>query len=210
MYTLGWLVFWKINEMRLFQVTQFWFLSQAIMCFSFYLLGRLLSLSGNLIESLSVPTAISGFLTSTAIMGYSFNLNHGPFPNIPQQVVIVSAGVYGNPLLFPISALTGSAATIFFARAIGSWPLLRDLGNNSLIPMGLNGLFFHFINIFLVAYGIKLITTPTNGSIFVLCVLLSSISLLACIPFIELFRKYVPQLVGKTSIKGPFLPNLIK
>jgi acyltransferase len=74
--------------------------------------------------------------------------------------------------------------------------------------MCLNGIFYHYIN-FRVA---KWVVGNLSGSFLTILgvgCLMTVVSLAFCIPLIYLFNRFVPQLVGKPKINGPWLKNLI-
>ena len=82
------------------------------------------------------------------------------------------------------------------------------MGQNTLILMCLNGIFYHYIN----ARVAKWVLDTLSGSgltVFWVGCLMTVISLAICIPLIYLFDKFVPQLVGKPKLSGPWFKNFI-
>lgn len=208
-YMLGWLISWKRSLIvGILQLGDLWWIYEAILAYGFYLFGKLIFISTN-DKKLNSYLNILFLIFSTILLVGTFNLNQGPFiGEHPNNVVLIWTGTYGNIFFFPLTALAGSLCFIFLSKLIGSNRLLGHIGKNSLIFMGLNGFYFQFINTFFVNQGIKLIS-GSSLSIFILCGVVTCISLILCIPFILLLGKYLPQLTGKPKVKGPILPSLI-
>ena len=115
---------------------------------------------------------------------------------------------FGNFLLFPLTAVAGSVFILFLAKATPSQNVVAWLGQNALILFCLNGIFYHFIN----GRAAQWVMDNLSGSaltIFGAGCLVTLASLALCIPFIFLFNKFVPQLVGRPKVSGPWLKNFI-
>ena len=96
----------------------------------------------------------------------------------------------------------------FLAKITPCQKTMVWMGQNTLILMCLNGLFYHFINPGLGKWVfVNFAAQPLM--IFGAGLMMTMMSLALCIPFIYLFNRYVPQLVGKPKINGPWLKNLI-
>ncbi len=209
-YLAGWMISWKRPLVAgILQFGDSWYIYEAVLAYSFYLLGRLVSLS-NVLDSRRIPHLNVWLLIASAVvLAATFNLNQGPFfgPK-PHGVVVISQGTYGNLFLFPLAAVAGSLCIIMLSRLIGTNRLLGYLGRNSLILMGLNGLFFLFLNSFVVNRGMSLLP---GGEIpvFALSTILSAASLLVCMPAVWVLEKYLPQLTGSPKTQGPLLPRLV-
>jgi acyltransferase len=179
------------------------FIHEAITMYAFYLLGIYLRrkqfLMGKMSPKIVIPSVIIMFL----IVMFTYNLNNGPFNFNYYNSLDMSSKF----LLVPITAV-GSFFILFLAKITPSQKTIVWMGQNTLILMCLNGIFYHYIN-FKVA---KWIVTNLSGSFLTIlgvgCVMTVA-SLTVCIPLIYLFNKFVPQLVGKPKIKGPWLRNLI-
>jgi acyltransferase len=136
-------------------------------------------------------------------------LNIGPFRRgYPFNVVLIEYSQHVNFNLFPITAIAGCIFVMLLAKLTPFNKNVVMMGQNALILFGLNGIFFHFINGRLAAWFMNNFS-DTFLNIFCVGILVTFVSLIACVPFILLFNKYVPQLVGRPKIKGPILNNFI-
>jgi acyltransferase len=75
--------------------------------------------------------------------------------------------------------------------------------------MCLNGVFYHYIN----PVAGKWVFTHFSGlpfMIFLSGFFMTAVSLALCIPLIYLLNRYVPQLVGKPKVEGPWLKAIAK
>jgi acyltransferase len=184
------------------------FIHEAITMYSFYLLGVYLRRKQFLMNKVSlkilVPTVVITFL----IVMFTYNLNKGPFSFYVYNAVVILFSSHGNFIWFPITAVVGSFFILFLAKVTHSQRTIVWMGQNTLILMCLNGFFYHYIN-FRVA---KWVVTNLSGSFLTVlgvgCVMTVA-SLAVCLPLIYLLNKFVPQLVGKPKVNGPWLRNLI-
>jgi acyltransferase len=184
------------------------FIHEAITMYAFYLMGIYLRRKKFLMDKVSPKSVIPGVIITFLIVLFTYNLNNGPFNfNYFNSVVIVFSS-HGSFIWFPITAVVGSFFILFLAKITPSQKTILLIGQNTLLLMCLNGIFYHYIN-FRVA---KWVVTNLSGSFLTIlgvgCVMTVA-SLAVCIPLIYLFNKFVPQLVGKPKIKGPWLRNLI-
>ena len=184
------------------------FIHEAITMYSFYLLGVYLRRKKFLMEKVSPKIVVPGVIISFLIVLFTYKLNNGPFNfNYFNSVVIIFSS-HGNFLWFPITAIVGSFFVLFLAKFTPSQKTIVWLGQNTLILMCLNGIFYHFINPRVA----KLVVDNLSGSaltIFGGGCLMTVASLAFCIPLIYVFNKFVPQLVGKPKTEGPLRRNLI-
>ncbi len=182
---------------------------EAIIVYAFYLLGIYLRRKKFLIEDMNPGLLVSGLLISLFMVLFTFNLNDGPFRFPPPlNCVILEYSEHGNMILFPITAIAGSLFILFLAKLTPINNIAMNMGQNALILFGLNGVFFHFIN-GRVAHWILNKVPNDTFTIFGVSSLVTVASLALCVPFIMIFNKYIPQLVGKPKIKGPILNNFI-
>jgi acyltransferase len=112
--------------------------------YAFYLTGILIRRSGLLERSYSTRTIVLSALVCLVAVTLTFDLNQGPFRLL--DVVVMMFGTVGHPLLFPFTALAGSALIILLARLLPAWPGLEYLGAITLVIYCLHGLFYHFVN----------------------------------------------------------------
>ena len=112
----------------------------------------------------------------------------------------MAAAQHGDALGFAFSALAGTLAVAGLAMLLPATRIAGWLGRNSLPLMGLNGVFFHFFNPKL-ADSVMLADDPLAVTGYALA--LSAVSLLACVPFVALMNRFVPQLIGKPRHPTP-------
>lgn len=184
------------------------FIHEAITMYSFYLLGVYLRRKKFLMEKVSPKIMVPGLIVSFLIVLFTYKLNNGPFNFNYFNSVVIFFSSHGNFFWFPITAIVGSFFVLFLAKITPSQKTIVWLGQNTLILMCLNGIFYHFINPRVA----KLVVDNLSGSaltIFGVGCLMTVASLAFCMPLIYVFNKFVPQLVGKPKIEGPLLRNLI-
>jgi acyltransferase len=184
------------------------FIHEAITMYSFYLLGVYLRRKKFLMEKVSPKIVVPGLIVSFLIVLFTYKLNNGPFNFNYFNSVVIFFSSHGNFFWFPITAIAGSFFVLFLAKITPSKKTIIFLGQNTLILMCLNGIFYHFINPRVA----KLVVDNLSGSaltIFGVGCLMTVASLAFCMPLIYVFNKFVPQLVGKPKIEGPLLRNLI-
>ncbi len=184
------------------------FIHEAITMYSFYLLGVYLRRKKFLMEKVSPKIVVPGLIVSFLIVLFTYKLNNGPFNFNYFNSVVIMFSSHGNFFWFPITAIAGSFFVLFLAKITPSKKTIIFLGQNTLILMCLNGIFYHFINPRVA----KLVVDNLSGStltIFGVGCLMTVASLAFCMPLIYVFNKFVPQLVGKPKIEGPLLRNLI-
>jgi len=184
------------------------FIHEAITMYAFYLLGIYLRRKKFLIGKVSLKILVPGAIITFLIVLFTFRLNTGPFNFSVYDAVVIIFASHGNFLWFPVSAVAGSFLILFLAKLTPSQKTVVWMGQNTLILMCLNGVFYHYIN----GPVAKWVLETLSGSGFtVFCVgcLMTLLSLAACIPFIYLLDKFVPQLVGKPKLSGPWFKNFI-
>lgn len=184
------------------------FIQEAITMYSFYLLGVYLRRKKFLMDKMSPKILIPGVIITFLIVLFTYNLNNGPFNFSAYNAVVIIFSSHGNFFWFPITAVVGSFFILFLAKVTPTQKTIVWMGQNTLILMCLNGIFYHYIN----PGTAKWFLANFPGSpltIFGVGCLMTVASLAFCIPLIFLFNKYVPQLVGKPKIRGPFLKNFI-
>lgn len=123
-----------------------------------------------------------------------------------KPVVLVNLSQHGDPLYFAVTAVAGCLAVIGLARLTPRWGLIQATGRYTLIFLGLNEIYFDSVNRSLARF---LEIPPSTPQILFWCTLVTVVSMVACVPLIWLFDRYVPRLVGRPREKGPLLPNLV-
>ena len=82
------------------------------------------------------------------------------------------------------------------------------MGQNSLLLMCLNGIFYHFINPPVSQWVVDhLPGSPMIVSLAALAI--TALSLAACMPLIAVLKRWLPQLVGRPAASGPLLGKLV-
>lgn len=118
--------------------------------YAFYLTGILIRRSGLLERTYSTRAVAMAALACLVTVTLTFDLNTGPFRLL--DVVVMMFGTVGHPLLFPLTALAGSALVILVARLMPAWQGLQYLGAITLVIYCLHGFFYHFVNAPLAAW----------------------------------------------------------
>lgn len=199
---------YALNEQYFFfgQNKSFWLLHEVPVVYAFYLVGVLLGRTG-LTSRVSAFRAAAIFLISLAVVQFSFDLNQGPFRYL-QAVVILLSG-HGHFLWFPFTALAGTALVVALGRVLQNVSLLAFFGRNALILLGMNGVFYHFVNAPVAAWSVE--NLPRDGwSVFAVSTLVTVASFALSLPVIHALNSVVPQLVGKPRATGRFFGPLIK
>jgi glycerol transport system permease protein len=121
--------------------------------------------------------------------------------------VVILFSSHGHILLFPLTAIAGCALILLIAGMTRAQKTILWLGQNTLILMCLNGIFYHYINPPTAKWVLE--NLPNSAlSIFAVGLIMTVASLALCMPFILLFNILVPQLVGKPKLKGLLLRHL--
>ena len=199
---------YALNEEYFFfgQNRSFWLLHEVPVVYAFYLVGVLLGRT-RLPGLVSAGGAAVIFLVSLAAVQFSYDLNQGPFRYL-QAVVILLSG-HGHFLWFPFTALVGTALVVALGRVLENVSLLGFFGRNALILLGMNGVFYHFVNAPVAAWSVAHL--PGDGwSVFGVSALVTVASFALCLPVIHVLNSAVPQLVGKPRVAGRFFGPLIR
>lgn len=125
-------------------------------------------------------------------------------PFIEFNVNMITAQ-FGDLINFIISSFLGVLGIVSLSIIVKSNKILEFIGKNTLILIGLNGIFYAFINKHL---GNLFIEGGNWWQITLYAFLISILSLLVCYPIITIFNKYVPQLMGRSRQNGPLIPDL--
>jgi len=184
------------------------FIHEAITMYAFYLMGIYLRRKQFLMDKVTLKIVVPGVIITFLIVLFTFNLNNGPFNFNYYNSVVIMFSSHGSFIWFPITAVAGSLFILFLAKITPSQKTILLIGQNALLLMCLNGIFYHYIN-FRVA---KWVVTNLSGSFLTIlgvgCVMTVA-SLTVCIPLIYLLNKFVPQLVGKPKTNGPIFKNFL-
>ena len=184
------------------------FIHEAITMYSFYLLGAWLKRNPQWMEKLPIKASVFGAIVSFLVVLFTFNLNNGPFNFNYYNSVVILFSSHGSFIWFPITALAGSLLVLFLAKCTPSQKTIVWLGQNTLLLIFLNGVFYHYINPRAAKWVLENFS-PSFPSILGIGCAATVISLALCIPFVALFNTFVPQLVGKPKINGPWMQSFI-
>ena len=138
------------------------------------------------------------FVLSSAIVLATFRLNRAAGGGVN-----MAAGQHGGALDFAITALAGSGAAIALGVLFARVELLHSLGRNTLPLLGLNGLFFGYVDPKL-AHVWHIADSPAH--VLLASTFVTALSLLACAPVVWLMNRFVPQLIGKGDPRGRLSP----
>lgn len=180
-----------------------WFVYEAFVALGFYMIGHaLVSALGWLSTRrlFAVASCIAGF--GIALGSYRLN------GSIHQLPVMMAAGRHGDPAMFFLAALGGSAGVIGLAMALGRNGLLARIGRQSLPLLGLSGLFFHFVN-----PHVELLLPPSDLAIPLTgyTLVLTALSLAVVLPVAEKLSALVPQFLGQRAPRrAPRPADLLK
>ena len=184
------------------------FIHEAITMYAFYLMGVYLRRKKFLVDKVSLKILVPGVIITFLIVLFTYKLNTGPFNFSVYDAVVIIFASHGNFFWFPITVVAGSFLILFLAKITPSQKTIVWMGQNTLILMCLNGIFYHYIN----GRVAKWVLDTLSGSgltVFWVGCLMTVASLGVCIPLIYVFNKFVPQLVGKPKLSGPWLRNFI-
>jgi acyltransferase len=114
------------------------------------------------------------------------------------RVVLMVAAAHGNYGLFLLAALSGCIMTIGIMRLLDiHWSCCTFVARNSLIYLGLNGFFFHFIDARIFA---ALGPLPNNSWLALLIAMLyASIAMLSIAPLVIFLRRFFSRWLGFKS-----------
>ena len=184
------------------------FIHEAITMYAFYLLGVYLRRKQFLMDKVTLKIVVPGVIITFLIVLFTFNLNNGPFNLNHYNTVIIFMAGHGSFIWFPITAVAGALFILFLAKITPSQKTIVWMGQNTLILMCLNGIFWHYINLRVAQWVVHNLSGSFWTILGVGC-LMTVASLAVCLPLIYLFNRFVPQLVGKPKVNGPWLKNLI-
>jgi len=184
------------------------FIHEAITMYGFYLLGVYLRRKTFLMEKVSLKILVPSVIITFLIVLFTYNLNNGPFTFHVYNAVVIIFASHGHFFWFPFTAVVGFLFIFLLAKITPNQKTIVWMGQNTLILMCLNGIFYHYINPRVAKWFLANFPGSFWPVLGIGCVMTIA-SLAACIPLIYLFNKFVPQLVGKPKIKGPIFKNFI-
>lgn len=185
----------------------FWYIHEAVLALSFFLLGYLAREFVLSPERLPPWAGAAILLGAGGLLMSTYDLNQGPFPNRVLQGVVMAISSHGNPALFALSACAGIAFLLslaWFGRRAFGWT--EFVGRNSLIFLGLNGINLHFLDRWFVG---RLGWLPaTSFEVLALAggyvlAVMAAFSLLA-----YALRRWLPELAGYPWQETSLLPPM--
>ena len=184
------------------------FIHEAIFMYAFYLLGVWMRRRAFLRKGPSPIILIPAAMVAFFIVFFTYRLNSGLFSFPPIDAVVILFSSHGHYIWFPLTAVTGCLMVLFVARAMPSWTPMVWMGQNTLILMCLNGIFYHYINPPMAQWVVDHLQGTPLTVLWVGCAMTAG-SLTACMPMVYLLKRWLPQLVGRPTMAGPLLKNLI-
>jgi acyltransferase len=184
------------------------FIHEAITMYAFYLLGVFLRRKNFLVEKVSPMITVPGAIIMFLLVLFTYKFNTGPFTFYIYHAVVIMFSSHGHFIWFPVTALAGSFMILFFARSAPRQKIVVWMGQNTLILMCLNGIFYHYINFRVAKWFVDHFADSLWPVLGIGC-LMTLMSLAVCIPLIYLFNTFVPQLVGKPKRNGPWFRNFL-
>jgi len=178
-----------------------WFLSESLVALGFYIIGyAAFSYLRKISDNRQLSAIIFLIAISIALLTYGYNHPHS-------IAVMMAARTHGNAFYFVLTALAGSLAVFSLAMYVQANSVLQLIGRNTLVLLGLNGLFFSYIDPRLLSF-----IVPANNHLVVTLdsLLVTIVSLLLCAPIVYVMNRFTPQLIGNITVSGPWLPALIK
>lgn len=214
-YLIGSILAWNAGFLRPTNVLSqhgkifpYFMILEAFTGYSLYLVGVFLRRRDFLAGKIPTHKCVLGALACLLLLYFTFDLNKGMFLIPFYDAVILVASSHGNPLLFPFTAVLGSVLIMLLAKLTADSRVLLFLGANTLVIFGLNGVFYHFINDRLAIWLLSrhagdFMTILVSGAV------ITCSSVLLTVPFVLLFNRFIPQLVGKPGVEGPLIPRLV-
>ena len=176
--------------------------------YAFYLLGIYLRRKKFLVDQVSPMITVPGVVICFLIVLFTYKLNTGPFNFSAYNAVVILFASHGHFIWFIVSAIAGIFMVLFLARITPSQKTIIWMGQNTLILMCLNGIFYHYINYRVADWFLSNFSGSFWPVLGIGC-LMTLMSLAVCMPLIYLFNKFVPQLVGKPKRNGPLFKRFI-
>ena len=182
------------------------FIHEAITLYGFYLIGIYLRRHHLFSERLPARVAGPGALGGFILVLLLYNQNNGPFNFSVYDAVVIIFASHGHILLFAVTALAGCLLVLCLAALTKAPKIVCYLGQNTLVLMCLNGIFYHYINPPLAAWlldtrGGSVLTVTLAGLVTTI------VSLLLCVPLVYGFNRVTPGLIGKSKKRRSTVPT---
>ena len=175
----------------------FWYINEAVVAAGFCYLGNYIYEN---IQKIGTERKLV-YLISSILSGFLFFLSIKYYQNSTH--VNMAGSRHGEILPFIMHSLLGSVFLLSISILLPTNKIFSFFGRNTLILLGLNGVFFHFINK-KIYYITKTFISDSTFSITINCILYSVLSIAICYPFIVIINKHFPQFFGKPDFNGRF------
>lgn len=176
----------------------FWYLHESLVAFGFYAAGYVsFKWVGELLKlNIFIRVALTVFLFGVVYWAAQMNSPYQEF------VMVMKASEHGVFFFFLLAAFTGIFATLLLASLLSNLKWLAYIGRNTLILLGMNGLFMSFFNSHIMDW---LKHYDSAGWVIFDSIWLSLATITISIPVIELLNRYLPQFIGRPQVDGPIL-----
>jgi acyltransferase len=190
-----------------YAMPNWWIAYEAITMYAFYLAGVLVRRRGWLSHDLPRFVAALLAIVAFAIVLITYDLNQGPF-RMKIEAVVILAAAHGHVLWFPLTALAGTLGVLALGKLLEGADWMVWLGRNALILFCLNGVVYHHVNGPLAAWFTA--NAPQDGwSMTAAAALLSIASIALAVPLVVALNRWLPQMVGRPTARGPLLRRLL-
>jgi len=173
-----------------------WHITSALAALTFYQLGLLLRRLGLFSRPGGPLPRVLGCLLCLTVLMLTYNRNPGLETNVPAVVLMIDAK-YGHMGWFFPSAIAGSLFIVYASQLLASSRVLTYLGQITLALMCLDGLLHGYFNPPLAKLLIQLMPQQSAWTFTLLGVLITLVSLAACVPINWLLERYLPFLLGR-------------
>ncbi len=202
-YTIGWLLTWQINNIRIFgyRVLTFWYFGEAILAYSFYLIGIAINRSGFYNKTRPVYIRLITFSVFTLALLLTFSMNDTFFPT-SYMCVDMASYMHGNPFFFLINSIIGSLAVIALSRLMPAFKAFTYIGRNTITLLCIDGVFYALVNYRIGSWITKHLAPLSALSTMLICFITAVIQFALSIPVAHFLAKYFPELLGNIKAKG--------
>ena len=197
-------------------IKYFWYIPSAFTGIVFFLSGILVRRTSIIGVFNSRKKILLGLFISLALTLLTFNLND--FANSSHyKTVYVNRLVYGNYFYCYFTSFTGIAFVIFLSMLTKPAKIILYYGQSTLVLLGLNGFFYHFINIPLYELVIRHFHDLNYFVLQLICITIVLLQMALCYPFIAIvnralsvLEKYFTAFIQNTLYAGKNLINGVR
>lgn len=135
------------------------------------------------------------------VMTYDMNIKaySGPF-----KIELMNYLNFGYYTVFYFTGFVGIVFAMYFCIILKPYRMIRIYGENTLVLLGLNGIFYHFINPSIAEFLFKYCSGFNYWACLAIVFLITILQMAACYPFfgvINRFLKYLNELVKTLYFK---------